>query len=163
MTIIQSLATAFAPWQSLYSDNAIVSTAVTTTHIVSLLVGGGLAIAADRTTLRAIKHKDPDWRYHLAELHAVHRPVIAMIALIFVSGVLLAAADIKTFAAAPMFWVKLGLVALLMINGAALYRTEEKLTADLGERLQRRLGMFAKISLVLWITTAIAGTVLTNV
>lgn len=162
MSLVQSLSGAFAPWQNLYSNSKLVATTVTTTHIVSLLVGGGLAIAADRTTLRALKREEPDWPLHLTELHAVHRPVLAMLALLFLSGVALAAADIETFATSPMFWVKLALVALLLVNGGVLYQTETRLKQGLSTTLQKRLGLTTRVSLVLWILTAIAGTVLTN-
>jgi len=41
-----------------------------------------------------------------------------------VTGVLLAAADVETFLPSVIFWVKLGLVALLVINGGVLTLTE---------------------------------------
>ena len=162
MSVVQTLSGAFAPWQNVYSNSKAIATIVTTVHIVALLVGGGLAIGADRTTLRALRHEMPDWKYHLSELHAVHRPVLAMIALLFVSGVALAAADIETFWATPYFWVKLGLVALLLVNGAFLYRTESQLHAGLNDALERRLRIATRLSMTLWILTAIAGTVLAN-
>lgn len=168
MTVVESLTKIVAPWQSLYSNSTVVSTVVTTTHIVSLLVGGGLAIAADRTTLRALRRDTPDWRYHLAELHAVHRPVVGMLAVLFLSGLLLAAADIGTFLTSVLFWIKLTLVALLVLNGTLLYHTETRVAAQahhsgtISNRLQHRLKLTAYASLALWLLTAITGTVLTN-
>ena len=167
MTIVQSLAHVFAPWQSLYSSSTVLSTAVTTLHIVALLVGGGLAIAADRTTLRALRHEGPDWPYHLQELHAVHRPVLAMITLLFVTGVMMATADIETFLSSPAFWVKIGLVVLLLGNGIFVYNTEGRLAStthkgeDLSDNLCKRLTLSSRFSGVLWILTTIAGCVLT--
>jgi hypothetical protein len=164
MNAVQALVTAFAPWQALYSDSKLVSTTVTTTHILALVVGGGIAIASDRSTLRALRGSPGERQYHLQELHSAHSVVISALAVLFVSGALLAAADIETFAASPIFWLKLGLVALLCSNGLWLYRTEHRIAAleEPAPALWRRLKWSAWISLTLWLLVAIAGTVLTN-
>jgi hypothetical protein len=165
--IVQGLAHTFAPWQSLYSGSRLVATSVTTLHIVAMLVGGGLAIAADRSTLRALP-KAEGQGHLLRELNAVHRPVVAWLAVLFVTGVMLAAADVETFAASPIFWVKLALIALLFLNGALLYRTESRLSQAWPDqsggldRLWRRLGRSARLSLSLWVLITILGVVLTN-
>lgn len=52
MTLVSQLAELLAPWQDLYNDSVPLATAVTTVHLVALVVGGGLAIAADRASLR---------------------------------------------------------------------------------------------------------------
>ena len=70
---------------------------MTGVHLVGLLFGGGLAIAADRSTLRALKRAPADRTAALAELHAVHRPVLIALAVTFASGIALAAADVDTF------------------------------------------------------------------
>jgi uncharacterized membrane protein YhaH (DUF805 family) len=90
------------------------------------------------------------------------------LAALFGSGVLLAAADVETFAASPAFWVKLALVALLVVNGAVLALTERRLRAEgiaagrLSEDrpLWRRLRVSTFCSIALWTATAVAGTVL---
>jgi hypothetical protein len=165
MSWIATLAGALAPWQSLYADSRVVSTLVTATHVITLLVGGGLAIAADRMTLRALKRPASERAFHMQELGAVHRPILGALVLLFVSGVALAAADVETFAASWVFWVKLGLVALLLVNGAVLYWTEMRIAKAAGadhSGLWRRLGLTARLSLSLWLLTAVAGTVLTS-
>jgi hypothetical protein len=168
MTIVQVLSDAFAPWQSLYAESTLVSTTVTTIHIVTLLLAGGLAVGADRASLRALRQPATERSWHLRELGAVHRPVLIALAALFMSGVLLAAADIEVFAASTLFWVKMGLVALLIANGVLMRRTETRLTAgdglDAGEqnKLWRNLGARSRSSLALWVLIAIAGTVLTN-
>lgn len=168
MSIVQSLVHVAAPWKSIYSDSSVVSTTVTTLHVVSMLVGGGLAIAADRMTLRALRHDLPDWRFHLAELHDVHRPVLIMLFTLFFTGVLMAAADLETFLTSPVFWLKLGLVTLLVANGAFVYHTETRVAEATREEpivtgsLGRRLRLSAVFSLALWLCTAVAGMVLTQ-
>jgi hypothetical protein len=91
---------------------------------------------------------------------------------LFASGVLLAAADLETFATSPVFWVKLGLVALLLVNGFVLERTESRLRglsarevvpAGRVESSWRRLRKSAVLSFVLWTATLVAGTLLVNV
>lgn len=173
--LVEALARWCAPWQSLFSDSKVVSTAVVTVHVVALLFGGGLAVAADRATLRAARGgpggrapHDPARRDHLlADLGDVHRPVIVALALANLSGVLLAAADVKTYAASPVFWVKLALVMLLLANGLVLARAESALRrggggAEPGAAAHwRRLRATSWASLALWTLTTVAGTVLT--
>ena len=167
MTLIAALAGALEPWRSLYADSRLISTLVTSTHVITLLVGGGLAIAADRMTLRALAHPTEDRAFHLQELGAVHRPILWALILLFVSGVALAAADVEVFAGSWVFWVKLGLVALLLGNGAVLYATESRLRREPGAPESRplwgRLALTARVSLTLWLLTAVAGTMLTAI
>jgi hypothetical protein len=160
-----------APWQAMYSDSTAISTTVTTIHIVALVFGAGLAIAADRATLRYTRSGDDDKRHLLREISSTHRPVLIALALMFASGAALAAADIKTFAGSPVFWVKLGLVTLLLANGAVLERTEaalkkdnavEVLSPNRSNRMWKRLRRSAVFSIALWTATIVAGTVLVN-
>ncbi len=158
----------FAPWQSLYSKSKVVSTSVTAVHLVGLLLGGGLAVAADRSTLRASVRDAGERRRQLAELHQIHRPVLMALTLSVASGLLLATADLGAFLDSPAFYVKLGLISLLMINGLFLTRTESRLrgvpspATPLEERLWQRLRTTSYLSLVLWVSTLIAGVVLVN-
>ena len=165
MVIVRELARMFGPWESLYANSTIVSSSVTTLHIVTLVLSGGLAIAADRMTLRALRDPVSDRAHHLRELRAVHRPVVAALLLLLVSGALLAAADVETFAASALFWVKMGVVVLLLVNGALLVRAERRLERGLAanaERGWRSLGLYARVSLSLWIVITVLGVVLTN-
>jgi hypothetical protein len=166
MTLVQSLAHTFAPWQSLYADSKGVAAAVNSVHLIGLLFGGGLAVAADRTTLRALRGGPSDRDRALIELGTVHRPVVIALTLLFVSGVALAAADVETFATSPIFLIKLGIVALLLVNGAVLALTEGALrrgeTEQSRERLWRRLRTTTYLSLMLWTGTVLMGTVLVN-
>jgi hypothetical protein len=173
--IVSSLAHAFAPWQHLFSNSKLLETGVTATHIVATLVGGGIAIAADRLTLRTLHEESQLGVRALEDLHDTHRPVIIGLTVLFLSGVALAAADIETFAASPLFIIKLGLVLLLTLNGLFLARTEHLLrrrvlaertwpdSADPTPRLWTRLRAASWISIVLWVTTTIVGAALTNI
>lgn len=169
--IVPELAKLFAPWNSLYGGSKVLSTAVTTVHVLSLLFAGGFAIAADRATIRALK-RPPEHRHaQLRELRAVHRPVLVAVTLLFVSGLVMAAADVETYATSAYFWVKMGLIVLLMLNGLFMLATEQRLSglgraapaeAANGPALWRRLHRVAAASVALWTLTTVAGTVLTG-
>lgn len=168
MMSLHELEHVLAPWQSAYSNSKTLSTGIIALHILALLFGGGLAVAADRGTLRALRAGVAERARQLAELHATHRPVLIALSLSLVTGVLQAAADVKTFATAPAFYVKLGLVALLVMNGAVLTFTETSLTRAhaVGDAsrspLWFRLRASTIASLGLWSATLIAGVVLQN-
>jgi hypothetical protein len=170
---VQQVVSALDGWQALFSDSKAVSTSVTTVHILALLFGGGLAIAADRATLRLLAN-NPDERFRLlTELRATHRPVLIALTALVASGVALAAADLHTFITSPVFWVKLGFVALLLANGVVLERTESALrrggsgfsgmSSDRNTRLWGRLKVSAILSIALWSATAVVGTALTSI
>lgn len=172
--IVGALGRALGPWQSLYGDSKFVSTTVVAVHVVATLLGGGLAVAADRTTLRALRPRATGGRAVgenarlLAELGAVHRPVLLGLVALFVSGVLLAAADVKTYWASWVFWLKLALVALLLVNGLVLERAEAGLRrsaaagSDSDATAWGRLRATAWVSLLLWTATTVVGVALTS-
>ena len=162
MYLLKSIEEVFAPWQSVYSDSTYLPTVVTAFHLIGMLVGGGLAIAADRATLR-ISHEQPGERErHLGELNAIHRPVLIALALLFLTGVLMVTSDIPTFLSSPILWVKLGLVALLVLNGVVLERTETSLRRGAEKSSWGTLRVAALCSIGLWVATLVAGVVLVN-
>jgi uncharacterized membrane protein len=165
MHFFASLIQLFAPWQALYSDSKIVAGTVTATHLLALLFGGGLAVAADRATLRALSKHADDRLHALQNIRTTHRPVLIALIVLFISGFALAAADLETFLGSWIFWVKLGLVALLLLNGFFLERTETRLRfspVSGDARLWRRLRTTAAMSIALWSATLVAGTLLVN-
>lgn len=167
-TVLQTVATAAKPWASLYSDSRAVSSAVTFLHLGGLLFAGGLAIASDRATFRALRGTAEDRSRLLVDLGSAHGWVLAGLSVIFVSGLLLALSDVKTFGTSPTYWTKMSLVALLLANGALLQRTERKLrggnllsqsTAPM-PRLWSRLRFAAATSIALWTAIVLAGVIL---
>ena len=50
---------------------------------------------------------------HLAAIRSAHSIVLASLAVVMASGVMLAASDTDTFLHAPLFWLKMALVGLL--------------------------------------------------
>lgn len=127
---------------------------------MALVIGGGLAIAADRMTLR-VRPTDPGARQvQLGEVRDVHALVLAGVVLLLVSGILLAAADVETFLPSPVFWLKLILSVLLVVNGALLTRTERAPAVD--ESTWSRVRLLSISSVFLWTATAVVGIVLSN-
>ena len=147
-----------ARWAHLYG-HAPVSATVTYFHLVGILVGGGVAVAADRASLRLSPATVSDWRTELDRLAAVHRWVVGGLALIFASGLLMALAQVDTLGTSVVFWTKMGLVALLLGNGYARLRTE----IALRQGSVAAWGWFRRTSiasLVLWFLVLFAGTLL---
>ena len=167
MSLLKTLEHLLAPWQSAYSDSKVISTFVVGAHVLAMFIGGGFAIAADRKTLQALRADAVERTRQLFELHQIHRPVLVSMAVMLVTGVMLAASDVKTFATAPMFWIKIALVVSLIVNGGVLTKTEESLrnggmVADVAQRRWGRLRTVSWMSLVLWSATLIVGVILQN-
>jgi len=80
------------------------------------------------------------------------------------SGVALLAGDIETFWGSWIFWVKMALVVLLLLNGLVMTRTEAALARDSsdGSPAWRTLHRTAVTSLGLWFVISLAGVALVN-
>ncbi|HET7186739.1 MAG TPA: hypothetical protein VFI52_01230 [Gemmatimonadaceae bacterium] len=166
MILVPQLLTDLAdPWAKFYSHSKVASTIVGFLHVAPIVVGGGLAIALDRSTLR-LRHDEPGARArHLTELGTAHRVVLGSLALSFLSGVALFASDLETFYGSWVFWFKMGLIALLLVNGAIMTRLERSLRVA-GASVDAQWGRLRTIaitSLTLWLTITLVGVVLTNI
>ena len=154
------------PWADAYSDSKTLETIVTFVHVGALVAGGGVAIATDRGTLRALRADAPARGYHLEELSVVHRWVLTGLVLATLSGILLFAADVNTFWGSWIFWAKMALIVALLVNGLVMTRAETALrdsgSPDDGAHWAR-LRTAALTSLVLWLIITLAGVALVNV
>ena len=159
--VVSALVKLADPWAKLFSHSKGVSAGVTFLHLAPLVFAAGAAFAADRATLRAAKAGAAERTRQLQEIMASHRIILSGLALSFVSGILLFLSDVETFLGSVYFWVKLGLVGLLLLNGFFMTRTEKKLVAS-GESvaLWARMRTIALLSAVLWLATTLAGVVL---
>jgi len=158
MTTIREIVDA---WASFYANSPAARSAVTFTHVGALVVGGGSAIAADLGTVRALRRDAPALRTELERLHATHRLVTVSLALVVSSGILLMLADLDAYIASTAFWIKMGLFAALVLNGAIIVRTTGTREDSPGVRARLRLAAIA--SLALWLATTLLGTVVPNV
>jgi hypothetical protein len=159
MAYLSDLATS---WGSVYANHAVLRTVVVFAHVASLIVGGGAAIAADRATLRALAVDDTGRGTSLALLQSTHRVVIASLMLVALSGLMMFTADVTTFLYSRVFWTKMALVALLVVNGALLWKAERR--AERREHAAwRTLRVTAHASVALWLLATLAGVALTNI
>lgn len=149
-------------WSSVYSNSPAIRSAVMFGHIGGLVSGGGLAIAADRATLSAHRAGVDAVRREADRLGGVHGVVVVSIGVVVITGVLLMLADLDAYLASTPFWIKMALVALLLANGAMLRRSG-RLAAAHSPSAHRTLIVAARLSLMLWAATTLAGAVLPNV
>jgi hypothetical protein len=154
------------PWAALYGDSKPLTIIVTFFHVAGLLLGGGLALATDSATIRALRQAVHDRAQHLDALHSVHRTVVAGLGITFISGILLFLSDVKTFWGSWVFWLKMALIVGLLINGLVMTRAEGVLRTDgvrEDDRAWTHLHHTAVASLALWYAITLAGVALVNV
>lgn len=160
-----ALARLFEPWAHLYADSKVIATIVTFGHVASLLMAGGLAVATDRTTLRALRLAAAERGRHLEDLSGVHRLVVGGLTLSVITGILLFASDVETFIGSWIFWLKMAMICVLLANGYAMTRAERSLRADAAESSPAwgNLRRTALMSMGLWYAITLAGVALTNI
>jgi hypothetical protein len=161
--LVKSAAEVAQPWADLYGDSSLVKAAVVFVHLGALLVAGGFALTADRATLR-LGRLDAEQRLEVVhELGETHRPVLAGLAVVVLSGLAMLAADLETLLPSVVFWLKMGGFVLLLLNGLTLQRAERMLQAgDPGQKLWRSLHRAAVRSAGLWFTVLFLGTLLAS-
>jgi hypothetical protein len=148
-------------WAAVFANHPLLRTAVDFVHIGGLVAAAGCALTADLATITAAR-RTPDSRdAQLGLLGRTHPIVVSGFAALTVSGLLLLAADVSTFLHSTLFWIKMGLVGLLVINGALMLAAERRarrgVTGSWG-----RLHALAVGSLVLWTVTTLVGAALPN-
>lgn len=164
MIVPKALVNFLQPWNDFYSHSKAAVTVVTFLHIGGLLLAGGLAIAADRGSLRAMRLAAGERTHYMRELASVHRWVLTGLVVVVASGVALLTADIETFFGSWIFWTKMALVVLLLLNGLRMTRAEDALRQDASAESQhwQSLHRAAVASLGLWFVIAAFGVALAN-
>ena len=146
-------------WSSIYGNHTAVSVSVVFCHLAGLLVAGGAALWTDREILAA--RTPGEQQRALALLPSVHLIVLRGLALVVATGVLLTLADFEFLLAAPIYYVKLAAIALLLANGWQLRRAERKAASGVGKDWMR-LRTTARLSEALWFVTVLAGVLVTK-
>lgn len=163
MTLIHQLAAVVAPWADFYNASKVAQTAVTFGHFGGMMTAGGFALAADRSTLRAATGEDRERIAHLRELRSIHPLVVGALVVTGTSGLLMFAADLDNLATSSVFWLKMSLIALLVINGYLMVRAERRLQLNPVDGPQwHRLKTASIASLGLWFAVVLAGSILPN-
>ena len=75
---------------------------------------------------------------------------------------MLFASDFETFLYSRFFWIKMGLVALLILNGLVLWNAERRALAG-DHRAWGMLRVTAIASITLWFLTTLGGVALPNI
>jgi hypothetical protein len=152
----------FQTWQSFYANHAAVRTLVAFVHVGALIAGGGLAFSADRALLGSAPDDEFSRQSLLETLESTHRLIVSSLVLITFSGLLLFASDFETFLYSKFFWIKMGLVVGLMINGVVLWAAERRaLRGDAAAWGTLRATAIASIAL--WFLTTLGGVALPNI
>lgn len=148
-------------WASVYSNSVAIRSAVSFAHIGALLTGGGTAIAADLGMLAALRRHSVPPAEEVQRFRSTHRRVIGSLVVVAASGGLLLLKDLDALLESRAFWVKMALFLALILNGLLVVRAERR--ASFGAPGAARLLRVASIaSLVLWLATTLAGTVVPN-
>jgi hypothetical protein len=158
MALPEILSRAVTGWASFYGDHRIVSVTVRYLHLAGLLVGGGTALALDRRVLAARRRQELERRAVLDALGGSHRVVVPALGLVMLTGVLMTASDTATFFASRLYWAKMGLVTLLLANGAGLLLAEHRARRIGGWTW---LGAASALSMALWLLILYVGAWLT--
>ncbi len=160
MALPAFLTSAIDSWAAVYDAHRMVSVTVRYLHLAGLVVGAGTALAADRRILAAAGSASPDRPATVAAVRASHRVVVPALALVVATGALMAASDLATFLGSRLFWSKMGLVGLLLLNGAGLLAAERAASRG-GGRGWPWLVFTSAASLALWLTILFLGVWLT--
>ena len=161
MAILQTLSNLAQPWADFYGDSTPAATLVEFVHFAALLVAGGFALSFDRSALRIAAGHVNGRASFAGELAAVHRPVMVGLALVVASGLALMAADLEIMLRSPVFWAKMGVFALLLVNGLSIRRAGRRIGVDPRNALSwRALQRGSRRSIALWTLVLFLGVLL---
>ncbi|MBI5601634.1 MAG: hypothetical protein HY944_08725 [Gemmatimonadetes bacterium] len=165
MELLDTLIELAKPWARFYSKSTPAQNLILFAHLAGLLGGGGLAIAADRAVWKARAAADDVRARLLADVAAVHRPVLTGLAFAVLSGALMTAADLETYLTSPVWWVKIGAVALLLANGAWLRSIERAAmrAPSVPPAAWAKFTRSSRLSLTLWFVVVFVGVALSNI
>jgi hypothetical protein len=149
-------------WTSIYSNHAALKTGISFMHIAGLVAGGGGAITVDLATITAARTRSSALTAQLHLLKRTHTVVLVGLVALVISGVLLFAADVDTYLVSRIFWLKMGLIGVLLANGVLLLRSERDAT-HAEAHAWTRLHFIATVSLILWFLITLAGAALPNI
>jgi hypothetical protein len=151
MTMPVAASTALTWWSSYYGNHQTLSLGIRYVHLAALVVGGGAAITFDQQLRKARRAGDAARAVSLDLLDGSHRIVIPSLTLIVFSGILMTAADFETYMASRVFWTKIALILLLVINGSVLVTGERLARRGDAQTAWRRLGVTSRTSQILWL------------
>ncbi len=160
MQIADQIVQLVEPFAKVYNHSKVLSIGTTYVHLASMMGAGGVAIAADRTTLGLDAGDRDGVARHVAAQQQMHRWVVIGLSLSVITGVMMFAGDAETFIKSAWYWSKIGSVVLLLGNGLLLQRAEKALANDPSDaKAVGRLRLSAGLSLALWFVVALLGVI----
>jgi len=144
--VVASLASWAEPWRGAVSHSVVLSTGVLFVHLAALVCAGGFSLVADYEILRRPAGGSSSALSTQGPRTIAARALVILLA----SGAALFLSDVAAFADMATFWLKMGLVALLLVNARA------SISAPAGGRCR----LHAWLSVALWAGTLALGTML---
>ncbi len=165
MEMLDTLVELAKPWAKFYSKSTPTQNVILFAHLGALLGAGGIAVAADRAIWKARAATDEVRTRIVAEVAGAHRPVIIGLVFAMLSGALMTAADLETYVTSPVWWGKMGAVALLLANGAWLRSIEQTAlrTPTVAPAAWAKFTLSSRLSLTLWFVVVLIGVMLGNI
>ena len=168
--LVPDLATVDAlaePWQKLYAHSTVVATLVLFGHVAGLVVAAALTFSTEASVLRLDPADDAERGRYLRITSPARRPIGIALGVAMLSGILLFLADLEAFAVSPVFWTKMLLVVLLLVNAAVASHLDARLLreADVAraqDGLWRRRRVSAWTTAVLWFALVLSGSALAS-
>jgi hypothetical protein len=168
--IVPDLATVDAlaePWQKLYAHSTIVATVVLFGHLAGLIVAGALTFTTESGALRLDPADDGECQRYLRAASPSRSAIALALGVAMVSGFLLFLADLEAFAVSRVFWTKMLLVVLLLVNAVVGSRLDARLLGENGatarhDVLWRRRRASAWATAVLWFALVLCGSALAS-
>lgn len=155
------------PWQKLYAHSTIVATLVLFGHVGGLFVAGALTFSTESGALRLDPADDGERRRYVRIASRARRAIAVALCVAVISGLLLFLADLEAFVVSPVFWVKMLLVAALLVNAVAASRLDAHLLRD-GSTTARHDGRWRRrrasawATAVLWFVLVLSGSALAS-
>ena len=157
MLLPDALAGAIQSWADFKADHRVVTRGLGALHLSGILLGGGTAIVIDRLVRRAAGATETARAFILDEMARAHRVVVPALVLVFATGALWTLSELEEFLSSPAYWLKMGLIVLLLVNGMVMMRAEREARAGNTPTAWARLQTTGTLSLVLWFAILVAG------
>jgi hypothetical protein len=148
-------------WSSCYGDHQWVSVTIRFLHLAGLIFGGGTALFADRQVWGARNGNSEEREAVVATLNRAHLHVVSWILIVGSTGLVMTLADPGTFLSSRLYWFKILLVGLLVVNGGMMVFLERDADGFGIGKTWPRLVAVAAVSAILWLATLFVGTLLT--
>jgi hypothetical protein len=148
-------------WANCYGNHPLVSVTIRFLHLTGIVLGGGAGILTDWQIIKSALKGNVDREYLLKQLNRAHYYVAPWMFVLSLTGALMTAADAQTFFVSKVYWTKIALILLLVVNGVALLLLESHARNPGIQSVWKKLTIVSVISAVLWQTILFVGVLLT--